>query len=451
MRSKLMRGDYGALLESARVGTKIGRYSIIAATPELIFKGKGDLFHIAEGKSESSQRGNPVSGLQELMKRRSSPKLEGLPNFTGGAIGYLGYDARHYFEVLSRRAQDDLELPDIFFLVCDSAVVFDHLADSLYIISNIDLTSDTKLEIDSAKERIYRVADILLNKYYNIYDDSESFKTGDISYNFERAEFEKAVRRVKEYIRAGDVYQVNLSQRLAIEFEGDSWHLYRALRDINPSPFACYLKLEDIKIASSSPERLVKLFDDRVQTRPIAGTQKRGKDQKEDEKIGGQLLLDQKERAEHIMLVDLERNDIGRVCRYGSVSVDELMTLERYSHVTHIVSNICGTLQDRYTSFELIRAVFPGGTITGCPKIRCMEIIDELEPTTRNIYTGSVGYFSYNGDCDFNIVIRTLVLSGGQAYLQVGAGIVADSSPEREYIETMYKAAGLVEAIIKRR
>jgi anthranilate/para-aminobenzoate synthase component I len=255
------------------------------------------------------------------------------------------------------------------------------------------------------------------------------------------------VQAAKEYIKCGDIYQANLSQRLSIPIQGDAWQLYRRLRNINPSPFASYLELEDVTIASSSPERLLAVRSDIVETRPIAGTRRRGNNISEDRKLSRDLILSPKERAEHIMLVDLERNDLGRFCRYGTVAVNELMTLENYSHVIHIVSNVRGRLKAGKDKFDAIASCFPGGTITGTPKIRSMEIIDELEKVARSIYTGSIGYFNYGGEMDLNIVIRTFVITGKYAYVQVGAGIVADSDPEREYYETLHKAEALIKAV----
>ena len=265
---------------------------------------------------------------------------------------------------------------------------------------------------------------------------------------FTKQGFEDVVRRAKEYIAAGDIYQANLSQRFSVGIDAvNPLELYERLSEINPSPFACYLDLDGLKIVSSSPERLLKLEDGLVQTRPIAGTRPRGKTRLEDLALSCELILSDKERAEHIMLVDLERNDLGRVCEYGSVKVDELMALEDYSHVIHIVSNVAGRLKNGRDMFDLLAAAFPGGTITGCPKIRCMQIIDELEPVARNIYTGSIGYLGFNQDMDLNIAIRTMVIKDSTAYLQVGAGIVADSDPQKEYYETLYKAQAMFKAL----
>jgi len=266
--------------------------------------------------------------------------------------------------------------------------------------------------------------------------------------NFTKSGFEKIVRRAKEYIADGDIYQANLSQRFSVDIgRQDAFGLYERLSKINPSPFACFLDFGELKIASSSPERLLKLENNVVQTRPIAGTRPKGKTALQNFTLSRELILSDKERAEHIMLVDLERNDLGRVCEYASVKVDELMLLEKYSHVMHIVSNVTGRLKPLKDRFDLLRAVFPGGTITGCPKIRCMEIIDELEPVARNIYTGSIGYLDFNGDMDLNIAIRTFVIKRNKAYVQTGAGIVADSDPEKEYYETLYKAQALFKSL----
>jgi anthranilate synthase component 1/para-aminobenzoate synthetase component 1 len=296
-----------------------------------------------------------------------------------------------------------------------------------------------------AKESVRQLEEALPNmpksKIIRLYPKTE------IQSNFTKVQFEEMVLKAKEYIRAGDIFQVNLSQRLVSPVEGDYFSLYKKLRKINPSPFACYLELDGLCVASCSPERLVRLSQGVVETRPIAGTRPRGQNHQEDEALWAELILNEKERAEHIMLVDLERNDLGRICEYGSVRVDELMVIEDYSHVFHIVSNIQGQLTPGRDFLDVIRACFPGGTITGTPKIRSMEIIDELEPTRRGLYTGSIGYISFSGEMDLNIVIRTFIIKDGMAYIQVGSGIVADSVPEREYHETLYKAQALVSAL----
>ncbi|MBI2447515.1 MAG: anthranilate synthase component I family protein, partial [Candidatus Omnitrophica bacterium] len=347
--------------------------------------------------------------------------------------------------------------PDINLLFVDTIIAFDHIKGSVKVISNAKGIEDTDKSYDEAVDKIERVVARLregnnlectgISKYCSCPDVTSGLNLTSIKSNFTEEGFCKIVKKAKEYIASGDIFQANLSQRFSVPCSLDPFILYKALRSINPSPFAAYLDLGDLQIVSSSPERLLKLEGRDVQTRPIAGTRPRGKTDEEDRRLSNELILNEKERAEHIMLVDLERNDLGRVCEYGSVLVDEFLVLEEYSHVFHIVSNVVGKMRHGMDCFDLLRAGFPGGTITGCPKVRCMEIIDELEPVTRNIYTGSIGYLSFNGDMDLNIVIRTLILTKGIGYLQVGAGIVADSDPVREYYETLYKAEALFKAV----
>jgi len=340
-------------------------------------------------------------------------------------------------------------LPDCYFLLVDAVIIFDHLKDKIYLVASGLPEMEPARAAKYAKERLCELREYLeplsgKAEYNGHLRPSSSL---NLESNFTKSEFEEMVRVAKEYIRAGDIFQVNLSQRLSCPVEGDYLGLYKRIRRINPSPFAAYLELPELTVVSCSPERLIKLEGDRVQTRPIAGTRPRGKTYQEDQALWAELILNEKERAEHIMLVDLERNDLGRICEYGTVQVDELMVIEDYSHVFHIVSNICGKLERGRDCFDLIRACFPGGTITGTPKIRSMEIIDELEPTRRGLYTGSIGYLSFSGNLDLNIVIRTFIICNQMAYIQVGSGIVADSVPEREYHETLYKAQALVAAL----
>ncbi|TET55304.1 MAG: anthranilate synthase component I family protein, partial [Actinobacteria bacterium] len=361
---------------------------------------------------------------------RDFEKLDFSP-YIGGPIGYIAYDGGRYIEDLPSFAVDDLKLPDFYFIKPTLVLAHNLETKELFVFLHRQ-GSENPLAFDEIKNCLEK-KDVL-----------EQYKvTGSVRSNLEKKYFLKAVSRIRERIYAGDVYQVNFSQRFVRNFRGESLALYKRLRELNPGPFCAYLKASDFSLLSSSPERLVSLNNKGAQTRPIAGTRRRGKDEMEDDFLSGNLLLDDKERAEHIMLVDLERNDLGKVCRYDSVKVDELMILEKYSHVIHIVSNVCGELYKRKDAFDLLKALFPGGTITGCPKVSCMEIIEELEPTRRGPYTGSLGYFSYNGNIDFNILIRTIVEVAGKVYIQAGAGIVADSKPEREYFETISKAQAL--------
>jgi len=443
---------FAFFLDSARFHSKTGRFSFMGFDPFIIFRSKNYKIELAKGDRREFYEANPINKLRELLCQFRSVKVEGLPDFTGGAVGYFSYDVGRLFEKLPQVAADDLGLADIYLAFYDTIVAFDHSENKTYIITNIFGQKNLDKAYDEAIEKIEKLHQKLQASSFQLPASSfnierDIVKDIKIESNFSQEGFEEIVRRAKEYIKKGDMYQANLSQRLSIETDIEPFYLYKVLREVNPSPFAAYLNFDEVKIVSSSPERLLKVKDGFVQTRPIAGTRPRGKDFEENLKLRRELILNEKERAEHIMLVDLERNDLGRVCEYGTVKVDEMMTLEEYSHVIHIVSNVSGRLYQNKDNFDLLRAAFPGGTITGCPKIRCMEIIEELEPVRRGIYCGSVGYLGFNSDMDLNIVIRTFILTGGKAYIQVGAGIVADSDPAREYFETLYKAQGLREAL----
>lgn len=461
----LRKGQNSFLLESARPHPKTGRYSFAGTEPFLIFKSKGDYIEISapvhQRISHQERYGNPIQELRKIFSQYKSIRIDGLPNFTAGAVGYFSYDVGRLFEKLPDLQEDDLKLWDIYLAFYDTVVVYDHFENKTIIISNIDLHDnkrraliETQDKIDGIEERLYNariqrtVSDIKRSPSFKICDRAGRFNLHEyaVESNFTREGFEEMVMRAKYYIREGDIYQANLSQRLSLSIETDPFSVYQVLARINPSPFACYLDLEDLKIVSSSPERLLKLEGDDVQTRPIAGTRPRGQDPDDDLAKSIELILSEKERAEHIMLLDLERNDLGRVCEYGTVRVDELMVQEYYSHVMHIVSNIRGKLRKDKDRFDILSAIFPGGTITGTPKVRCIELIEELEPVRRGIYTGSIGYLDFNGDMDLNIAIRTILLRDDRAFIQAGSGIVADSDPTKEYYETLYKAEALLEA-----
>jgi anthranilate synthase component I len=442
-------GGDSFLLESVKGKNKTGRYSFLAAQPFLTFNSRGRWIEVTRAGERKGFPGNPLQYLEQLLAGLQQPRLPGYPPFLGGAVGYLSYDICHFFERLPCTTVDDLGLPDCHFLLVDSVIAFDHLKQRIYLASSGLPETEPAAAKKRAEENIKRLEEALKPRPFK----SEVIRfhpKAEIQSNFTKPRFEEMVLRAKEYISAGDIFQVNLSQRLASPVEGDYLNLYKRLRKINPSPFACYLELDGLTVASCSPERLVRLNQGTVETRPIAGTRPRGKNHQEDEALWAELILNEKERAEHIMLVDLERNDLGRICEYGSVRVDELMVIEDYSHVFHIVSNIQGKLSHGRNFADVIRACFPGGTITGTPKIRSMEIIDELEPTRRGLYTGSIGYISFSGEMDLNIVIRSFIIKDGTAYIQVGSGIVADSIPEREYHETLHKAQALVTALQRR-
>lgn len=447
------------LLESARTHPKIGRYSYLGGEPYMVFSSKGKDVRLEKDGRTSPIGSRPLSALRELMSRCRVGRVDVLPPFVGGSVGYLSYDFVHNFETIPGRAVDDLGIPDSCFMFVDTVCAFDHIEDQLWLtaVPGAPDMWDNPCDRDAAWwSRAYDASASKLEEMYKSVMSATPAKkierqaAGGIKAEplIPRERYEDMVRRAKEYIAAGDIFQANLSQRLSADVSGiEPWDIYRVLREVNPSPFAAYLDLPGVNIVSSSPERLVRLSGDVVDTRPIAGTRPRGSDTTGDEAMRSELLLNEKERAEHIMLIDLERNDLGRVCDYGSVHVDELMVTEDYSHVIHIVSNVTGKIASGRDCFDVIKATFPGGTITGVPKVRCMEIIDELEPVARGPYTGSVGYISATGDMDLNIIIRTFVIKDGVAHVQVGAGIVADSDPEREYYETLHKAEALIKTL----
>jgi aminodeoxychorismate synthase component I len=447
------------LLDSAGGNPDLCRYSFLAWSPRLSVTIRQGIATLcgpdalpSEGSSLSAgivlDAPDPFRFLRDLEADLAPDDIlipdsaRDLP-ITGGAFGFVSYDAGRYIESLPQLAIDDLDIPEFDIIFPRRLICYDHESSVAHLIFE-DAAPGELEEVESALRR-QEIAGASAGPE-KIGQDSFSLSSGTRS-NLSGAGFKEMVSRAKEYILDGDIFQSNLSQRLELDYEGDSLELYDALRVVNPSPFAGYLELDGYKIISSSPERLVQLQGRQAQTRPIAGTRRRGVDFGEDDSLTQELNLDPKERAEHIMLVDLERNDMGRVCDYGSVRVNELMVNESYSHVIHIVSNVRGELHEKKDAFDLLRAMFPGGTITGCPKVRCMEIIDELEPVRRGPYTGSFGYIGYNGDMDMNIIIRTLIRRGDRVYMQAGAGIVADSDPEREYHESLRKAEAMVRAV----
>lgn len=457
------------LLESVKGPYKTASYSFIGLDPYLIFKVKDGEVMIEAGSKKRGDKcttlsfRSPLDRLSELITAYKQKCLPELPPFQGGAMGFFSYDFVRYIENIPKNAVDDILIPDAHFIMVDKIIAFDHLQKKAWFIispgarytelgyrdiSNIDwdIVFDQSVEelMVKAEELDKELADIRFIK-----PKQKPLKL-ELNYEMPKEKYIDIVKRAKEYIAAGDIFQANLSQRISA-YIGDKepWEIYKVLRTINPSPFAAYLNFDEYYIVSSSPERLIKLNNGIIETRPIAGTRPRGKDIIEDEQMRKELLLNIKERAEHIMLIDLERNDLGRVSEYGTVYVDELMTTEDYSHVIHIVSNIRGILQKGKNCFDAIKATFPGGTITGVPKVRCMEIIDELEPVARGPYTGSLGYISFSGNMDFNIIIRTFLIKNKIAYVQAGAGIVADSDPEKEYFETLKKAEALIKTLEK--
>ncbi len=441
----------GVLLESARVHEKTGRYSIVATRPFLVFQSKGREMTLSDAFTNQRFVGDPFEALKRILAPFSSDFFPGMPPFAGGAIGFIGYEAKNIIEPrLSSQTRDDLRLPDLYFPFFDEGVIFDHIKKEVFLFAHVRCGKNRVKTYERAWSKIERLHD-RLKKPESLETRSHRFlrsnRVPSMEHSFSKKDFLQAVGRIKKYIRAGEIFQANLSQRFAFELEEDPFCVYRALRQVNPSPFFGYLDAQEFQIVSGSPERLVRSEAALVETRPIAGTRRRGKNATQDEAIAIELLLSEKERAEHVMLVDLERNDLGRVCEYGSIAVDELMTLENYSHVKHIVSNVRGILRKNLGAVDILKAVFPGGTITGTPKVRCMEILDALEPVARGPYTGSMGYIGFNGNMDWNILIRSLVVKAPRAYLQVGAGIVADSIAEKEYEETLYKAEAILSAL----
>ncbi len=448
---KIDEGEYSFLLESVEGGEKWGRYSFLGANPSVIFRSKGTKAEIIEnGRVEIIKDiSDPLEPLKKLIKRYTPVEFEGLPRFYGGAVGYLSYDAVRFFESLPDTSRDELDLYDSFFLITDTLLIFDNVKNRIKIVSNAHLEEGLAIKeaYEQAKKKIERIIKKLKKPLKTSRSKTSKRLSTRLRSNFTKEEFQKIVRRAKQYVREGEIIQVVLSQRLQSKKTVDSFDLYRALRIINPSPYMFYLHLEKQVLVGSSPEVLVRLEGQKIELRPIAGTRPRGRNEQDDQRLEKELLMDPKERAEHVMLVDLGRNDVGRVARIGTVEVNEQMVIERYSHVMHIVSNIQGLLKKGKDAFSVLRAAFPAGTVTGAPKIRAMEIIEELEGTKRGPYAGSVGYFSFSGNMDMCITIRTIIINRDRIYLQAGAGIVADSRPEREYRETINKTKALVKAV----
>ena len=446
---------YGFLLESVSGGENIARYSYLATNPYRLFYSKGrQVFITTNGDPrELTLRDDqdPLDVLKDLLAEYQFVPLPGWERFTGGAVGYIGYDMVRFFEWLPDENPDELDLPDCYFMFADTLVVFDHVLNRVRILANAHIGDDPQAAYWTATERIEEVIDCLRQPVPR--NSPASISTGvppdpsGLNSTMTQAQHREVVLKAKEYIAAGDIIQVVLGHRMSIKLNTDTFGLYRALRAINPSPYMFYLSFDDLKLIGASPEVLVTEDKGEVITRPIAGTRPRGQPAAEDEQLEAQLLTDEKERAEHVMLGDLHRNDIGRVCEPGSVQVDELRTVELYSHVMHLVSNIRGKLRPDKDQFDLLRATFPAGTLTGAPKIRAMDIIEELEPVKRGPYGGAVGYFSFSGAMDTCITLRTFVVKDDTAYIQAGGGIVADSDPDTEYQETMMKSRALLEAV----
>jgi anthranilate synthase component I len=485
---KLKKDDYAFLLESVEGQEKIARYSFLGTKPSLVFRSKGrDVEVICRDSSAgnclaAAQKGHrrfktdsgPLDELEKLMAGFKPAQVKGLPRFYGGFVGFMGYDCVRFFEDLPDKNPDELKSPDAVYILTDTILLFDHIKHTIKIVSNCFLPAaclpagqaglpdrqgaspggpgisavQAKKLYECALKRIQDIQEELAKpvKGQNIEPKNQGSKI-KITSNFAKSQFCGIVNKAKNHIKKGDIIQVVLSQRFKARIEEAPFDIYRRLRSLNPSPYMFFLKLKELTLIGSSPELLVRCEDGFVQTRPIAGTRPRGRDEAQDLALEQELLNDVKEKAEHLMLVDLGRNDVGRVSNIGSVKVDDFMSVERYSHVMHIVSEVSGKLDRKYNAFDVLRACFPAGTVSGSPKVRAMEIIDELENSRRGPYAGSVGYFSFSGNLDTCITIRTIVVLGRTAYIQVGAGIVADSQAKKEYLETVNKAKALFEAI----
>jgi len=448
---KLRRGENTFLLESVEGGTQVGRYSFLGRDPSIIFEARGQQVTIRRGSQVTKiETTNPLKELKNLTREFVPVSDPTLPPFAGGAVGYIAYDAVRHLEELPETNPDDLGVPDMLFMFTDTIVAFDNVSHKLTVIHNLKARPGDNLDLlyDQAAGVLQQILSDLRRPLVEAQGQNGQVEAEDsFNSNMKQEDFLAAVEVCKNYIKEGDIIQVVLSQRLETEFEGDAFSLYRALRIVNPSPYMFYLHFAGVKLVGASPEIHVRSYGGNLTIRPIAGTRPRGGNVEQDVKLEKELLADEKERAEHLMLVDLARNDIGRVCRYGSVKLTEFMIVERYSHVMHIVSDVEGTLEEGKDVFDLIAATFPAGTVSGAPKIRAMEIIEELEPVRRGPYAGLVGYFSFNGNFDSCITIRTMLVKGNKVYVQAGAGIVADSIPKKEYAETLNKAKALFRAI----
>jgi len=449
---KVRDDSYSYLLESADSGSQWGRYSFIGSRPFLRVVSRDREMEIWEEDNKRILKDvrNPLHVLRELSRDFMPVKIKDLPPFQGGLVGYANYDLIRKWERLPGILPGDESLPEAIFVACRRIIIFDHLTHRIKVVAfaRVKPGEDLKDSYERANEEVNDTIEKLRRPISDV-QSKKPLSISKLSSNFKREDFEEAVQRAKDYIVAGDVIQVVLSQNFSGEFSGEDFTLYRNLRSVNPSPYMFYLNFGDIKFIGASPEILVRLTDGRIELRPIAGTRPRGATEEEDQLLEKELMADPKERAEHIMLVDLGRNDAGRVAAAGSVKVPRLMEVERYSHVMHIVSRVEGRLRDDMDCFDLFMSAFPAGTVSGAPKIRAMEIISELEPTQRGPYAGAVGYFGFSGNMDFCITIRTITIAHNRLSIQVGAGIVADSLPENEYQETLRKGEAMFRAIEK--
>lgn len=444
-------GDHSFLLESVEGGEQVGRYSFLGVNPKGIITARGNTItrtlHGETTTRELTEGEDPLHAIKREFARVKPVALEGLPRFVGGAVGFISYDVVRYFERLPETATRDLDMPDVAFLLVDTLVIFDHVKHELIVLANAHNIGNEDAAYDDALERIKCIVDVL-NQPLPTVPHAEAPVEAQLESNIPRDVFEANVERAKEYIAAGDAFQIVVSQRFSGKTSAPPLAIYRALRATNPSPYMFFLHFgDDLNVIGASPEMMVRYEDGTATVRPIAGSRPRGSNEAENLRLEKDLLSDPKERAEHVMLVDLGRNDLGRVCEYGTVQVTDMMYIERYSHVMHIVSQVEGQLRANMDAFDLLRATFPAGTLSGAPKVRAMQIIEELEGTRRGIYGGAVGYFSFDGAMDTCIVIRTALMLGDTIYVQAGAGIVADSDPAREHEETLNKARALRVAI----
>ena len=449
---RIDNGGTACLFESVIGGENVGRYSFLAVNPQVEVDSKDRTVTIKDsGNHESFESENPLEEIRARINQFKVAQFEGMPPFTGGAVGYAGYDVVRYVEDLPHAPDDDRNLPDMSFAFYDRMLVFDHITKTINVLALAWTRRHGSLRAayDDANRRIDEMID-LLNRPDDLSCLDANLPTGnvpDFKSNFTQAQFEQAVRDCIEYIRAGDIFQVVLSQRLQLKIDCNPFEIYRSLRVMNPSPFMFYLRSGDTTLVGSSPEIMCRVVNNEMTVRPLAGTRRRGKTPQEDLELERELLADEKERAEHVMLVDLGRNDVGRVAQYGSIELPDVMVVERYSHVMHISSTVTGQLKEDADAFDALMASLPAGTVSGAPKVRAMEIIDEFEPHRRGPYAGAVGYIDYSNNMDTCIALRTMVVKDNVAYVQAGAGIVADSDPTSEYEETLNKARGLLRAI----
>jgi para-aminobenzoate synthetase component 1 len=452
---------YSFFLDSGMDPQRLGRYSFLGSEPFLVMKSRGSEITLVRGREHEVQHGNPFDAIGKLLEIYKLDHCPAPVPFLGGAVGYFSYNLCHFIERLPSTAIDDLNLPESYFAFYDAVMAFDCLEGRAYFVATGFPETEEEQRLRRARMRLEEMKAWLYaaspsqeasltrrgNSGEGEFQSTQENRRVLLKSNFTPEEYIKAVDRVREYIAAGDVFQVNLSQRFEADLKIPPYELYKRLRMVNPAPFASYLNFQDMTIVSASPERFLKVQGNLVETRPIKGTRPRGRDTVEDERLAQELTHSTKDRAENVMIVDLERNDLGRVCRYGTVKVAELAILETFPTVFHLTSTVVGRLRRGKSNIDLLKATFPGGSITGAPKVRAMEIIDELEPTKRSVYSGSIGYLSFNEDMDINIVIRTFLIKEGKAYFQVGGGIIYDSDSEAEYMETLDKAKALIQAL----